>query len=179
VRTWALALSYHSDVRIRALPDVPHAITLVREDFAKQIQSHPGLADRGLTYLILSVRELLLYRIDSELERYTEPERLFDGMHPPSDEAIELILQATQTSAPTAPLRNLPVELQDAILNRVSAGPIESARVGCPLDAGSIFAWSCGNRKIEREEGRRSRTPWTPVESHICFRGYPSGIAYK
>ncbi|KAF1358979.1 hypothetical protein EJ07DRAFT_122120 [Lizonia empirigonia] len=157
----------------------PHAVTLVRKDFAKQIQSTPGSAEKSLTYLILSVRELILYRINSELERYTEPKRLFDGMHPPSDEAIELLLQATQTSASTAPLRKLPVELQDAILDKVSAGPIESARVGCLLDAGSVFTWKCGNRNIEREEGRRSRTPWTPVESHIWFGGYPSGIAYK
>lgn len=120
-----------------------------------------------------------MYRINSELERYTEPKCLFNGIHPPSDEAIELLLQATQTSAPTTPLRKLPVELQDAILDEVSAGPIESARVGCLLDAGSAFTWRCGNRNIEREEGRRSRTPWTPVESHICFDGHPSGIAYK
>ncbi|KAF2453071.1 hypothetical protein BDY21DRAFT_388296 [Lineolata rhizophorae] len=157
----------------------PHAVTLVRKDFAKQIQSTPGSADESLTYLVLSVQELILYRINSELERYTEPKRLFDGTGPPSDEAIELLLQATQTSAPTASLRKLPVELQNAILDKVSAGPIERARVGCLLDAGSVFAWRCGNRNIEREEGRRSRTPWTPVESHIWFGGYPSGTAYK
>ncbi|KAF2279971.1 uncharacterized protein EI97DRAFT_491532 [Westerdykella ornata] len=167
----------------------PHAITLVRNDFAKQIQSNPASADKSLTYLILSVWEVILYRINSELkryqglkrlfERYTEPKRLFDGTHPPSDEAIELLLPATQTSIPMAPLRRLPVELQDAILAKVSAGPIESARVGCLLDAGSVFTWRCGNRNIEREEGRRSRTPWTPVESHIFFGGYPSGIAYR
>jgi hypothetical protein len=158
---------------------IPHAVTLVRRDFAKQILCTPGSADKSLTYLILSVRELILYRINSELERYTEPKRLFDGTHPPSDEAIELLLQATQTSAPLAPLRKLPVELQDAILDMVSAGAIEGAKVGCLLDAGSVFTWRCGNRNIEREEGRRSRTPWTPVESHIWFGDFPSGVAYK
>jgi hypothetical protein len=157
----------------------PHAVTLVRKDFAKQILSTPGSAEKTLTYLILSVRKLILYRINKEVERYTEPKRLFDGMQPPSEEAIELLLQATQTSASTAPLHKLPVELQDAILDKVSAGPIESARVGCLLDAGSVFTWKCGNRNIEREVGRRSRTPWTPVESHIWFGGYPSGVAYK
>lgn len=157
----------------------PHAITLVRKDFAKQIQSAPGLADKTLTYLILSVRELIIYRINSELERYTEPKRLFDGAHPPSDEAFELLLQATQTSVPETPLQKLPVELQDVILDMVSAGPIESARISCLLNAGSVFAWRYGNRNIKREEGRRSRTPWTPVESHICFGGHPSGVAYK
>ena len=157
----------------------PHAIALIRKDFAAQIQSTHGSAGQSLTYLILSVRELILYHINSELERYTEPKRLFDGTHPPSDEAIELLLQATQTSATTAPLRKLPIELQDAILDNVSEGPIESARIGCLLDAGSVFTWRCGNRNIEREESCRSRTPWTPVESHIWFGDYPSGIAYK
>ncbi|KAF1959988.1 hypothetical protein CC80DRAFT_314213 [Byssothecium circinans] len=157
----------------------PHAATLIREDFGKQTLSTPGSAEKSRTYLILSVRELILYRMNRQLERYTEPRRLFDGTHPPSDDAIELLLQATQTSIPKSPLHKLPVELQDAIIDKVSAGPIESARVGCMLDAGSVFAWRSGNRIIEREEGRRARTPCTPVESHICFGDYPSGVAYK
>ncbi|KAH6877671.1 hypothetical protein BKA58DRAFT_451489 [Alternaria rosae] len=157
----------------------PHAITPIRNDFGKQIVSTPGSAENTSTYLILSVRELILFQISSEFEKYTEPMRLFDGIHPPSDETIELLLQATQTSAFTAPLHKLPIELQDAILDKVSAGPIESARVGCLLDAGSVFTWKYNNRNIEREVGRRSRTPWAPVESHVWFGGYPSGIAYK
>ncbi|KAF1840530.1 uncharacterized protein K460DRAFT_349078 [Cucurbitaria berberidis CBS 394.84] len=158
---------------------VPHAITLVRKDYAKRILSTPGSADKTLTYLILSVRELILYRINSEVERYTESKRLFDGTYPPSEEAIEILLQATQTNILTTPLHKLPIELQDAILDKVSAGPIESARVGCLLDAGSVFTWRSGKRKIEREEGRRCRSSCTPVESQILFGGYPSGIAYK
>ncbi|EOA86443.1 hypothetical protein ACJQWK_06207 [Exserohilum turcicum] len=157
----------------------PHAVTLVRKDFGKQIMSNPGSKEQTSTYLILSVRELILYRINSEFEKYTEPKRLFDGTNPPSDEAIELLLQATHTSAPTTPLHKLPIELQDAILDKVSAGPIESARVGCLLDAGTNFTWRCGNRDIQREEGRRSRTPWSHVESYILFGGCPSGIAHK
>jgi hypothetical protein len=157
----------------------PHAITLVRNDFRKQTHRTPGSAEKGHTYLILSVREFILYRINKENERYTEPKQLFDGTNPPSDEAIDLLLQATQTSARTIPLHKLPVELQDAILDKVSAGPIESARMGCLLDAGSVFTWRRDNRDIEREVGRRSRTPWTPVESHICFGGHRSGVAYK
>ncbi|KAF2494566.1 hypothetical protein BU16DRAFT_582471 [Lophium mytilinum] len=159
----------------------PHAVALIGEDFRKRILSTPDSEDRSFTYLILSVRELILYRMNNQRPKYTEPMRLFDGTHPPPDEAIELLLQATQTSTSAlgAPLRKLPVELQDAILDNVSAGPIESARVGCLLDAGSSFSWKCGKRNIEREEGHRHRTPWTPVESHICFGGYRSGIAYK
>ncbi|KAF2686596.1 hypothetical protein K458DRAFT_441418 [Lentithecium fluviatile CBS 122367] len=155
----------------------PHAMTLIREDFRKQ--SRFDWSDQIFTYLILSVREIILYRMNSERERYTKPTRLFDGTHPPPDEAIELLLQATQTSPPPTPLRKLPIELQDAVLGKVSAGPIESARVGCLLDTGSVFTWRCGGRYIEREEGRRRRTSSIPVESHICFGGHRSGIAYK
>ena len=153
----------------------PHAITLIRNDFGKQIVSTPGSAGKTSTYLILSVRELILFRISRDFEKYTEPMRLFDGVHPPSEEAVELFLQATQTSPTTAPLRKLPVELQDAIIDKVSEEPIESARVGCLLDAGSVFTWKYNDRNIERQVSHRSRTPL----SHICFGGYTSGIAYK
>lgn len=157
----------------------PHAVTMIRKDFAKQTLSFPDLTDKSLNYLILTVRELILYRINSEQESYTEPKQLFHGTSSPSEEAINLLLEASQSAATMAPLRNLPVELQDAILVKVSAGPIESARMSCLLDVGSVFTWKCGKRNIEREEGRRSRTPWTPVESHICFGSCCSGVAYK
>lgn len=176
-------------VRVGGTPIVicqhlPHAITLIREDFAKLVVSttRSGIVDHSLarTYLVLTVRELIFYDMSTEFERYTEPTRLFDGLHPPPEDAIELLLQAcTPTSAPLAPLSTLPVELQDAILDKISAGPIESARVGCLLNLGSVFAWKCGGRNIEREEGRPPRRPWTPVESHIMFGGYSSGVAYK
>lgn len=153
---------------------IPHAITLIREDFARQnlsrLKHDPSeTSNESLTYLILSVREIILYRINSDSERCTEPKRLFDGTQPPSNEAIDLFLEATQTRPPTTPMHKLPVELQDMILNKVSAGPIESAKIGCILNTGSVFTWKCGERDIEREEGRRNRTPWTPVESHFRF----------
>jgi hypothetical protein len=64
-------------------------------------------------------------------------------------------------------------------LDEVSAGPIERARIGCLLYAGSNFGWTCGNRIVEREEGRRNRTSQTPVESHVQFDGCDSGVAYR
>ena len=116
--------------------------------------------------------------ISSLHEKYTEPKRLFDGTHPPSGEGVELLLQVTQISSPSA-LHKLPIELQDTILDRVSAGPIENARVSCLLNAGSAFTWKYGNRDVVREKGHRSRTPWTPVESNIWFSDHHSGLAYK
>ena len=159
-----------------------HALTLIRDDFARRSIPKHGSSetpDDNFTYLILSVQEIILYRKNRHSERYTKPERLFDGTHPPSDEAVELLLKATQGSVPTTRIHSLPVELQDMITNKVSEGPIESARVGCILNAGTAFRWKCGNRNIKREEGRTFRTPWTPVESHIWFGNYFSGVAYK
>jgi hypothetical protein len=163
---------------------IPHAIALIREDFANRnlsalTRGSSKVADRGLTYLILSVQEIILYRISNDFIRHTNPKRLFDGTNPPSDEAIELLLEATQTSAPTALIHRLPVELQDMILDKVSAGPVDAARVGCILGAGSNFAWKSGGREIEREESHRNRTPWSPVESHLMFGNTFSGISYK
>ncbi len=125
------------------------------------------------------MQEIILYRINNHSERYTKPERFFNGTHAPSDEAVELLLKATQSSAPKTLFHSLPIELQDLILANVSEGPIESARVGCLLNAGSAFPWKCGDRDIEREEGRRNRSPWSPVESHVWFGDYFSGIAYR
>ena len=163
---------------------IPHAIALIQEDFVNRNSSalrrgSSKVADRGLTYLILSVQEIILYRISNDFTRCTNPKRLFDNINPPSDEAIELLLEATQTSAPTALIHRLPVELQDMILDKVSAGPVDAARVGCILGAGSNFAWKSGGREIEREEAHRNRTPWSPVESNLMFGNTFSGICYK
>ncbi|KAF2808676.1 uncharacterized protein BDZ99DRAFT_509235 [Mytilinidion resinicola] len=163
---------------------IPHAITLIQKDFGKRVLTtlDHNLCEtfpKTFTYLILSVQETILYRINKESRRYTKCERLLDDTHPPSYEAIELLLEAIQASAFMTPIHRLPVELQDMILDRVSAGPIESARVGCVLNAGSEFTWKCGDRNIEREEGRRNRTEWSPVESHILFGNCSSVIAYK
>jgi hypothetical protein len=163
---------------------IPHAVNLLRKDFLKQKESclergSYRILDEGFVYLILSVREIILYRINDKSDIFTKAERLFDGTNPPSDEAMRLLLEFTQTIAPPTPIRTLPVELQDMILEKVSVGPIESARVGCMLNTGSSFKWKCGDRDIEREEHRRESTDSSPVESKICFGNYFSGIAYK
>ncbi|KAL9097942.1 MAG: hypothetical protein Q9165_000268 [Trypethelium subeluteriae] len=154
-------------VRIITLDFTVEEVTLSRQGtggFLVWIGSLPewGFAS-GHIVRVGGTSILILYRINSELERYTEPKRLFDGTHPPSDEAIELLLQATQTSATTAPLRKLPVELQDAILDEVSEGPMESARIGCLLDAG--FHQSriplTNEQKPRKNSVRRSSDPPT------------------
>ena len=161
-----------------------HATALIRDDYQNYIVSQARYcsstaSEEHRTYLILTVREVMLYRINTESERCTEPRRLFDGSNPPSDAAMELLVKATHTKTSPTTLHQLPVELQGMILSHVSEGPIERARLGCLLNIGSSFTWQFGGRTIEREEGCRGRTPWTPVESQICFGKWFSGIAYK
>ncbi|KAI2604592.1 hypothetical protein GGR54DRAFT_451199 [Hypoxylon sp. NC1633] len=163
---------------------IPHAIATIRNDFAKAALSRTShtaseSSDEYRSYLILTVREVILYRIKSDSEIYTKPERLFNGYDPPCEAAMQLILEATYGGSDKTLIHQSPVELQDLILDNISMGPIERARIGCILETGSVFTWRCKNRNIEREEGCRNRTQFTPVESHIWFGDQPSGVAYK
>lgn len=159
-----------------------HAVHLIREDFQQYCVSKPEddmsvVSDR--TYLVLSVREVSLYRMNSRSERCTAAERLFDGTLLPSAAAIDQLLQATLSVSPVTTLRGLPTELQEKVVDNLAAGPVERARMRCILDIGSPFTWWSEGRGIEREEGRRNRTSTSPVESHICFGKSFSGVAYK
>jgi len=161
-----------------------YAISMIRNDFRDYLRGKekldPSYCLKGSrTYLVLSVREVALFRIDTEQERCTTSERLFDGTLPLSDTALNLLLAAAQVRAPETPLHQLPVELQDNVLQNMSAGPVEKARAGCVLGLGSPFTWRSEGRVIERVEGRTHRTPWTPVESHVHFGESISGLVYK
>jgi len=159
---------------------IENAKALIREDFEKRgIPQDPSRSsEQSLTYLILSVKHVMLCRINWYTERYTTPKRLFDGTNPPSDEAVELLLEATQTDPITTFISKFPTELQDLILDFVSVGRIERARVGCILDVGSNFRWEGADQETEREMEDGNRLPEIPVASHICFGGRRSGVAY-
>jgi hypothetical protein len=76
---------------------------------------------------------------------YTEPELLLDGIRPPSDRAIELLLMAFHRSISSRlGIREYALELQDQILNHISLGPVKAAQVGCALDLGTPFTWRYG-----------------------------------
>jgi hypothetical protein len=170
------------DVSIVVCQHPNHAEDMILEDFNKQF-SHCLTVKKCKTYLILSVRDIFICRRTGGNRggtfNTTEPARLFDGLNSPSDEAIDFLLQATLPSVPRTWFDKLPLELQDLVLNQVPAGSIERARVGCLLEAGSIFTWKSGGRSIERVEECSSRTRSTPVESHIYFGEHRSGVAYK
>ncbi|CAG5138862.1 uncharacterized protein ALTATR162_LOCUS454 [Alternaria atra] len=163
---------------------VAYATRLIRADFKKWTvrnlkQDPTGIPDGFRTYLILSVHELIVYQINSHVERYTKAKRLFDNTGAFSPGAVDLLLKSTQHRAPTTCIDDLPIELQDMILDKIGVGPLERAKLGCNLQIGPVFKWKCDDRSIEREEGRRNRIAETPVESQIWFDGCFSGVAYK
>jgi hypothetical protein len=85
---------------------------------------------------------------------------------------------------PQTRINKLPIELQDRILDHVSAGPVEAARLGCLLELGSQFAWmrSDGTRRggdVVKLEAPTHRSHLTPVDSRIHFGDTFSGLAYR
>jgi hypothetical protein len=161
---------------------ISDAITLIRANFAEQelvaLETGSPIPEEGFAYLIFSGRTILLYQISGVSEGHTEAEYLFGENFIPSYEAVDLLLEATQVDVPS-PYIPLPLELQDMILDYVSERTIEGAQIGCKLDIGSTFTWTCGNRKIEREEVRRHRSFSSPAQSCIWFGKYFGGVAYK
>lgn len=163
----------------------PHARSLARADFKKwtaqrmkQYDSKPGTICR--TYLLFSAHNVVLFQMDGNIERFTEPRCLFDSTSKMSSEAVDLLLQATQTSVSGSRLNTgFSIEVQDIILGYTAAGPLQRAVHGCKLNFGTAFNWRCDNRDIEREEFHRQRLHGTPVESQIWFNDCFSGLAYK
>lgn len=164
-----------------------HCLTVLRKDSEERQVEHglkasPDVSADTVTYLVLSVREVFLYKIHLrglESARYTKPEPLFNGVDSPSQRAIEYQLMAVPSSSLVTPIHKLPVELQDMVLRRVSVGPVEAARVGCKLGLGSTFIWANDNHKIERQPVFSFRNPFSRVESQISFDGCFSGLAYR
>lgn len=169
-------------VSIAICQHLVHAESVISADFRKSMKSKLKAdsthgTDDFRTYLIFSTQEIFLYRISSYVERYTKPERLFEGTSGLNPRAVDLLLEATQQHTSTFPA--LPNELKDMILEKVTAGPLQRAKFGCHLNIGPIFDWKFEGRSIEREEGCRNRTDDTPVESKIWFDDCFSGLAYK
>lgn len=76
-----------------------------------------------------------MYRINS----CTKPEGVFNGDLPPSDVAIEQLLETTLSATPTSILRELSVKLQEAIVSALSAERTTRARIRYIRDIDSLF----------------------------------------
>jgi hypothetical protein len=138
-----------------------------------------GHANISRTYLIFSRHSITLHQINENTEKYTKAERLFVSPPAFSPEAIDLLLKATQKPAAASCVNRLANELQDMILDKITVGPLQRAKIGCNLNIGAPFKWKSDSHNIEREEGCRNRTAETPVESQIWFDDCFSGLAYK
>ncbi|PMD40803.1 hypothetical protein L207DRAFT_566184 [Hyaloscypha variabilis F] len=127
-------------------------------------------------------------RADSSKHHRIPPTVLLDGLSTPASDTIHLLLQALAPASrppPRTPVHHLPLEMQDRILEQVSKGPIEAARLGCLLDLGSPFMW-LRSRDPPRRDGileliisPSHRNEFSPVESKICFGDVFSGVSYK
>jgi hypothetical protein len=141
------------------------------------------------TYLLLSVRHMMVCHVDSTGNfTCTAPTVLLDGLSTPASDTIHLRLQALAPASrppPRTPVHHLPLEMQDRILEQVSKGPIEAARLGCLLDLGSPFMW-LRSRDPPRREGILEliispihRNEFSPIESKICFGDVFIGVSYR
>lgn len=110
-----------------------------------------------------------------------------NGLTLPSPSAVKLLLQVLSPPWPPlrTPIHNLPLEIQDRILEHVSEGSVEAARLGCILGLGSPFTWIRAvdwqkrGGPVELLISPSHRTEFTPVESKIYFWDVFSGVSYR
>ncbi|TVY90418.1 hypothetical protein LAWI1_G007252 [Lachnellula willkommii] len=162
----------------------------IAKDEAKERRNimNPGDRTEQRIYLLLSVRHMLVCHVDSTgTFSYTASTTLMDGLTPPSPSAINLLLQALlpSRSRSDSPIHSLPVEMQDRILEHVSKGPFEAARLGCVLGLGSPFTWMRAvdwprrGGPIEHFVSPSHRRENAPVESKMYFGDVFSGVSYR
>ena len=164
-----------------------HATAAIQKDLGqRRMRYHsrpsPEKPSDSVTYIVLSVRDVFLCRASLKGKHaplYTKPEALLNGIEPPSKRALEFLLMVAPSESLVSPVHNFPVEVQDMILREVSVGPVEAARIGCLFALGSAFRWESAGGVITRQEVLTTRTADCPIESHIWFDGYHSGLAYK
>ncbi|KAG0648620.1 hypothetical protein D0Z07_5310 [Hyphodiscus hymeniophilus] len=169
--------------------DLQTALKIAKGEARETLKvTNPGDRTEQRTYLLLSVRHMLVCHVGTTgIFSYTAPTTFMDGLTLPSPSAINLLLQALSPSCstPRTPIHDLPMEIQDRILEHVSEGPVEAARLGCILGLGSPFTWM---RTIDRERrggpielftSPSHRFENTPVESKICFGDVFSGVSLR
>ncbi|RSL91092.1 hypothetical protein CDV31_015544 [Fusarium ambrosium] len=161
--------------------DTEEGLDMVR----RHVKDHSSRKDSPtnvVTYAILTLRRLTLCKVEGNELVWTRSETLF-GDAPASDDAIDMLLWATNTTGDTEPERTrlhlLPIEIHDRILDHATTSPVASAKLGCELGLGSPFSRADRGAKIRLEEFKRHRYESSPVESQILFNGVMSGLSYK
>jgi hypothetical protein len=181
-----------------------HAIMAhVRTDIAQaghpnkdNLPMHPMRNCRSITYVVLSVREVMLVRSCTVAQhshsQYTDAVPLLTGETGDtmfSDTALNYL----SAMVPFADypndtlLERLPNELQDMVISSVSEDPIECAKTGCMLAMGREFKWKREGMDLEQRGGwsshdrathKASTKPKLTKESQIWFGNSQSGISY-
>jgi hypothetical protein len=127
-------------------------------------------------YMILSIKQIMLCRIpnDDTLE-YTNPELLLNGNSDAEylpERALDYLIWGT-------PLQSLPIEVQDRVLDYVSAGGVAAKKTGCVLGIGTAFSWKCGSLDIILQEFWRRRHLGSPVQSQLWLNTHKIGLVYR
>jgi hypothetical protein len=136
-------------------------------------------------YMILSVKHVMLcHATDRASFKHTAPEPLFNGVcdtGSPSDLALDYLIWATASARPSVftTIQNLPVEIQNMILNYSSISTVGAAKLGCILGLGSPFLWKDGPLKVTLEERGPIRSWGSSVESQVWFGERRSGLVYS
>ena len=173
--------------------DLEHALGLAREDVEKNETRDAGSVANAppkisCIYILLSLRHIVLCHVNGQgVFSSTAPTAFIDGIDAPSSAGIALLLQGLSFAFPRPRtwIHNFPIEIQDRILEHVSDGSIEGARLGCLLHLGSPYLWMRpedtfrSGGPIERHESPTHRSAATPVETQIWFEKTFSGLAYR
>ncbi|KAL2068574.1 hypothetical protein VTL71DRAFT_14911 [Oculimacula yallundae] len=169
--------------------DLQNALKIAKDKAKENNRAiNPSNCIEKRTYLLLSVRHMLVCHVDSSgAFSCSAPITLMDGLTPPSPSAIHLLLQALSPSRPLARtlVHDVPLEIQDRILKYVSEGSFEAARVGCILGVGSPYTWMRATDwprrggPVELFISPSHRMEDAPVESKICFGDEFSGVSYR
>ncbi|KAF4453127.1 hypothetical protein F53441_4124 [Fusarium austroafricanum] len=160
--------------------DLSEGLEIVRNHSKGQ----PKLTDstpEGVTYTILTLRQVVVCRVSGDELVWTKPEKLFDGTIA-SDTAINMLIWTAHSSRPKiqkTTIHQLPVEIQDRILCHATSSLVAAAKLGCELGLGSPFYWTDRGVKIGISEVKRNRHEGSPVESQVILNGVNSALSYK
>lgn len=160
--------------------DIQEGLRMVRRHININLSLKDPTANM-VTYTILTLRQVVLCKVQGSELVWTRSEALFGDISP-SDTAIDMILWATNTThnePQPSTINLLPAEIQDRILYYATTSLVASAKLGCELGIGPPFSWVDRGVKICVQESKRHRFESSPVESQVAFNGVMSGLSYK
>lgn len=157
------------------------------EEFSvSEVQGLADPASEQAHYMVLTVKHVMLCRVIGPGKLcHTMPEPLYNGNanEMTSCLATEYVVWATESARNVGhlddpPVHNLPLEIQEMVLQEASRGKVASAHIGCVYNLGLPFDWSEGGNAIWPCEGYVQRPSGIHVDSEIWFGSEKSGLVY-